>query len=1059
MQTRKRPFVETSSSNVCKGASAESNKQIRLDDDQVSEDCTSKASVVTSEAVGTAPETTGTECSDLHTKEIQPSKQEQTSVQNTQDDSVKSNQGSSFSTLSSSESSGSNNTPEIAGNPNTRTTLSAAPTKSSLTEVLPLKSTKMIHLRTKYMSQLEYMHREFKKLERQLLGAKTTAKNLTESAGSKERREKLHNFIVHLEDTINQVQMGCSLEEQGKSTVGVTVPSSGDMTIDQPQQKTSELKTQDVIEELSAEEEEAKKEFARSSALTKLTRAKEEEESVQKLEEHILANLLPVKERLAKQLAAQQGATKNPVGMPVNRRGLQPPGISKQATSSHHSGVTSTANATLSTNPECSRGPLHPSSSGPSATISQYGQPLGGGSSLTQKLHGKTLGSTTPRSSNIDGETSVNSKNISVNQSERKVIYAGMTPGSRQVQSGVSAAAGVHDLVIENETYKKPNSISSTQPSATVSIPPPPPEPQSAAVQASLGTTRPIQTPGQNSIGAVTLPYRPAPVVKSGPVPVKGKTVPPVNSVTRPMMMKKVAKEPMDTSQVRQRIGKIDTNVMQKTRQKSTESSHFSVAAPGPSTRQISKSAPISKASNTGQKKGPTTVEYMCALCNETYKATSEYNPWWALQSHECAKCGKTQIPRLDISAPANAIDYHPALLVHAACEDSSKIPSKATPSIPNHYSLDGNENSQDGSAKVSSGFGDLAADLDFDLSDEDDEIMLGVDDEDDGGGDDDDSVGISSSARAENEDFGKNYDGPVFTEYDASRLLILMSHASTCPGQHKNDAQKDICLNTKLMMMHVRDCPGTTATFDVCPYPWCRKTKHLLYHLVSCEDPGTCHICSPIDISYNLRALKGLNEFRKNRIKERFCTPVANDTSSTTDTTQSKSSGLMPETGNLVTGKKSIGPKRAQKMTSVPSRMIKPMVPVPSKQNHSLSKMPLSVPSPIPQIGEDSSSGLLKIHPATKAGGSLCGQAVKKPTTTVPANPLLTSNDAVISNATSKMSSPPNPLKGLPRDSPTDNITRPKSISQFPTLPTQIRSDESRADQNGVGIKAEEIQ
>jgi hypothetical protein len=38
-------------------------------------------------------------------------------------------------------------------------------------------------------------------------------------------------------------------------------------------------------------------------------------------------------------------------------------------------------------------------------------------------------------------------------------------------------------------------------------------------------------------------------------------------------------------------------------------------------------------------------------------------------------------------------------------------------------------------------------------------------------------------SALAENEDFGANYSGPKFTEYDASRLLTLMSHASTCPG------------------------------------------------------------------------------------------------------------------------------------------------------------------------------------------------------------------------------------------------------------------------------------
>jgi hypothetical protein len=70
-------------------------------------------------------------------------------------------------------------------------------------------------------------------------------------------------------------------------------------------------------------------------------------------------------------------------------------------------------------------------------------------------------------------------------------------------------------------------------------------------------------------------------------------------------------------------------------------------------------------------------------------------------------------------------------------------------------------------------------------------------------------------------------------------------------------------------MMMHIRDCPGTTATFDVCPFPWCRKVKHSLYHLVSCPEPELCEICSPSDISHNLGALQGLNEFRLQKRKE----------------------------------------------------------------------------------------------------------------------------------------------------------------------------------------------
>lgn len=64
-------------------------------------------------------------------------------------------------------------------------------------------------------------------------------------------------------------------------------------------------------------------------------------------------------------------------------------------------------------------------------------------------------------------------------------------------------------------------------------------------------------------------------------------------------------------------------------------------------------------------------------------------------------------------------------------------------------------------------------------------------------------------------------------------------------------------------MMLHIRDCPGTTTSFDVCPFPWCRKVKHLLYHLVSCSEPLVCPICSNVHLNRNMRQLKGLNYYR----------------------------------------------------------------------------------------------------------------------------------------------------------------------------------------------------
>lgn len=88
---------------------------------------------------------------------------------------------------------------------------------------------------------------------------------------------------------------------------------------------------------------------------------------------------------------------------------------------------------------------------------------------------------------------------------------------------------------------------------------------------------------------------------------------------------------------------------------------------------------------------------------------------------------------------------------------------------------------------------------------------------------------------------------------------------------RHKNAEQRDVCKSTKWMMLHVRDCPGTTSTFDVCPFPWCRKVKHLLYHLVSCQEPDTCSICSPKDVNDNMAKLKGLNEHRLKQYRDKL--------------------------------------------------------------------------------------------------------------------------------------------------------------------------------------------
>lgn len=70
--------------------------------------------------------------------------------------------------------------------------------------------------------------------------------------------------------------------------------------------------------------------------------------------------------------------------------------------------------------------------------------------------------------------------------------------------------------------------------------------------------------------------------------------------------------------------------------------------------------------------------------------------------------------------------------------------------------------------------------------------------------------------------------------------------------------------------MLHVRDCTGLLSNGDVCPFPWCRKVKHLLYHLVSCEKGKQCSICCPEKLPSNLLALTGLNRHRREKFRER---------------------------------------------------------------------------------------------------------------------------------------------------------------------------------------------
>eukprot|EP00536_Pseudo-nitzschia_multiseries_P000979 jgi/Psemu1/282702/fgenesh1_pg.12_\ len=670
------------------------------------------------------------------------------------------------------------------------TPISHTTTTAPNSREVPLKSLNFVHLRIKYLGELEYMLREFRKLERQLLGAKG-AQQLEESQGSRERREKLHSFILHLEDTIRQIEHGCKVEEEGKSATAENTDAAKNNS------GTDNTNNGDASISATIVSAEAKKQLAEESALSNLTKEKEEEETVQKLEEHILANLLPVKVRLKKQLAAQQGATQNPPGMPARRGSLQPSstvrgkGTFVEAVEKKRKHAESLRLAAQAQHERQARSVTDPS---------QFGKPLRGvGSSLTKKLHGSTLGSSQRRTGHGVGSSAP----VKDGQ-ERKILHAGMVPKSTQQESGLSAASGVHEI---------------TEPT-----------PATAAPQSNSSSAKQAK-----------------PVVNSSSAPTSEEDRLRFKKQRRLRKLKRLK---------RRRERELARQQQSKTQQQIPSSSQ-----PAPSTNVVRKKTGHSKAGQ--KKKGPRVVEYTCSQCSEAYSSTCDYNPWWALAQHKCPKCQKTQIPRIDISSPANAIEYHPALLSHL--EDGGRgsggsIPQNgAQPVIPAMPIV----------SQIPDGANDVNSESDSDLSElSDDNISIGslkaAELESD-------LQSMTPAERAEHETFGSEYEGPVLSDEHAAKLLILIGHAATCPCQHKSEKHRDVCRSVKYMMLHVRDCPGTTSTFDVCPFPWCRKVKHLLYHLVSCTKPDQCAICSPKDIPKGLKGLVGLNAHRMKKHRERM--------------------------------------------------------------------------------------------------------------------------------------------------------------------------------------------
>lgn len=64
----------------------------------------------------------------------------------------------------------------------------------------------------------------------------------------------------------------------------------------------------------------------------------------------------------------------------------------------------------------------------------------------------------------------------------------------------------------------------------------------------------------------------------------------------------------------------------------------------------------------------PRTVSYECSLCKESYPSEIASNPWWSLFLHECPRCHRMQIPRVDATSAAVSVDY-----IHAVCAEEGE--------------------------------------------------------------------------------------------------------------------------------------------------------------------------------------------------------------------------------------------------------------------------------------------------------------------------------------------------------------------------------------------------
>ena len=323
----------------------------------------------------------------------------------------------------------------------------------------------------KYVPELTFMLQEFEKLESQLLAGNTARQQKQKSTFDTQqnsRREKLRSFILHITDVISQLKKIAGTSKSSLDEVSASGKSSSS--------KASEVDVDDDKAGAAAE-----------------------------LEQHILTSLLPVKDRLKKQL--MNNAQSNDTG----GSGAGTGDARKVPISGGTGGTTGRPMGTFAA----------AAAKKQQANGSVFGKPLsGGGSSLTQKLHGRTLGSAERRYGAGVGHKKDSADVGDGDQTkQRQVLYAGIT--SRIVgNNGVGISS-------EGEVVKRSKSMDESEtslkiskaPSGVASIPsikqecigevvmPPPPPSASIMAAAAIRKKAAVAAAAARTAAIVTKKY------------------------------------------------------------------------------------------------------------------------------------------------------------------------------------------------------------------------------------------------------------------------------------------------------------------------------------------------------------------------------------------------------------------------------------------------------------------------------------------------------------------------------------------------------------------------